>query len=122
VLSSVAGIIGKLLNVAVGCGAGGGVAEEVDCCVYCASVARMAWRSGGCAMIEVRCVEESMLWRRRAMSLSTSDYFACRFLTCSEAMKVVGVVVNLLAYFKEPEPEINAKAPNSQSIMHPRKV
>jgi hypothetical protein len=37
-------------------------------------------------------------------------------------MKVVGVVVNLLAYFKEPEPEINAKAPNSQSIMHPRKV
>jgi hypothetical protein len=34
-----------------------------------------------------------------------------------------GVVVNLLAWFKEPEPEINnAKAPNSQSIMHPRKV
>jgi hypothetical protein len=41
-LFSVAGIVAKLLTVAVGCGAGGGVAEELDCCVYCASVARMA--------------------------------------------------------------------------------
>jgi len=42
VLSPVAGIVENLLNVAVGCGAGGGAAEEADCCVYCASVARMA--------------------------------------------------------------------------------
>jgi hypothetical protein len=46
-LSSIAGTVAKLLNVAVGCGAGGRVAEEADCCVYCASVARMDWRSGG---------------------------------------------------------------------------
>lgn len=59
--SSVAGIVGKLLKVAVGCGAGVGVAEEVDCCVYCASVARIAWRSGCWAMMKLRCVEESML-------------------------------------------------------------
>ena len=90
VLPSVAGIVGKLLNVAIGGGGvGAGVAEEVDCCVYCANVARMAWRSGGCAMIEVRCVEESMLWRRRAILWATPNYFACRLLTCSETTKVV---------------------------------